>query len=94
MFQPLDGPSVQDTISVTTSQVEAKVGASPLTERKVVTIQPLDGQVRVTFVSGTVATKGLLIRKEQVASFEASESQSIYLITTSGTTTVVVIERA
>ena len=94
MFLPLDGPSEQTSISVSTSEVEAKVGLAPLLGRKVVTIQPLTGRVRVLFKSGILATSGILIYKRQIVSFEASESQSIYLITESGITDVVVVERA
>lgn len=94
MFLPLDGPSLQDSLAISTTEVEAKIGASAFDGRKVVTIQPQDGQVRVTFVSGTPASEGILVFKYQTMSFEASEQQPIYLITETGTTNVVVIERA
>lgn len=94
MLFPLDGPSEQGVLAVSTTEVEAKIGASPFLERKVVTIQPLDGRVRVLFKSGVAATSGLLVFKNQIVSFEASETQPVYLITESGTTNVVVVERA
>ena len=91
---PIDGPAEHTTISVTTTEVEAKAGASALEERKVVTIQPLDGRVRVLFESGVAASDGILVFKYQIVTFEATHQQPIYLRTESGTTEVVVVERA
>lgn len=91
MYLPLDGPSVQDVISVTTSQVELKVGASAYPERKVVTIQPQDGKVYVSFVSGE---DGFLCFKNGIYTFESSDSQLLYIKSVSGTVNVVVAERA
>jgi len=90
----LDGPSAQDLIAVTNVESEAKVGASVLEERKVITIQPQDGDVRVLFVSGLASNHGIEVSKGDIFSFEASASQPVYLITDSGTTNVVLIERA
>ena len=87
---PLDGPSAQDVISVTT-QVEAKVGASALGERKVVTIQPTDGKLYVSFVSGE---DGFLCFKNGIYTFEASEQQPLYIKAFTGTVAVVIAERA
>lgn len=95
MFLPLDGPAAQDLISVgDVSQVEIKVGASALTERKVVTIQPFGGKLRIFFVSGLNTDHGLLLVNKEKATFEASESQTMYMISESGTIDVLVIERA
>jgi hypothetical protein len=95
MFMPLDGPSSQDLITISdSSQTEIKVGASVLSERKVVTIQPFGGDIRVFFVSGLDLDHGLLIKNKEKATFEASDSQDLYMISVSGTIDVVVIERA
>lgn len=91
MIFPLDGPSVQDVISVTTSQQELKIGALAYPERKVVTIQAQDGKVYVSFVSGE---DGFLCFKNGIYTFEASESQILYIKSVSGTVNVVVAERA
>lgn len=89
MLQPLDGPSVQDTIAVTT-EVEAKVGASAFDERKVVTLQP-DGKLYVTFESGQ---PGFTLAKNGIYTFEAASSQPVYISAVSGTVNVIVAERA
>ena len=102
MLQPLDGPSDQGKLSVTDAAVtEVKISASVLSERKVVTLQPTDGKVRVYFGDGsgapllsTVASDGFLVFKNQITSFEAAESQSVYVCAESGTVQVVVAERA
>lgn len=102
MLQPLDGPSKQDSISVTTSTaVEAKVGASALVERKVVTIQPLSGMIKVYFADNnetptpaTVLAKGFEHPKKSIRTYEASETQKIFLVAVTATTNVVIAERA
>lgn len=102
MLQPLDGPSDQTSVSVDTiTVVEAKVGGSPLAERKVVTLQPTDGKIRVYFGDGgaapsaaTVASDGLLQFKNAKESYEASDSQSVYILAETGTVNVIVVERA
>lgn len=102
MLLPLDGPSIQGLLSVDTSTVqEVKVGGSPLSERKVVTLQPKDGRVYVYFGDGvttpnaaTVAASGILIFKNAMISYEASESQHIFMLAVSGTVNVAIIERA
>lgn len=101
MFQPLDGPASHDTISVdTVTVVEAKIGASPLEERKVLTIQPTDklyiywGDGNGAPSAATVAADGITLFKNGVYTFEAGESQSIYMLSVSGTIDVKVVERS
>lgn len=88
---PLDGPSVQTTLSVTTIQVEVKVGTLALAERKVITVQPQDGKIYISFVSGQ---NGMLLMKNGIYSFEASETQAMYIKAVTGTVQVVIAERA
>ena len=91
---PLDGPAEQTVLSVTTTQVEAKVGTTAFSERKVVTLQPLDGKIRVFFKTGLANSSGLLVHKNQIISLEAADTQPIYIAAESGTVNVVVAERA
>ena len=102
MLQPLDGPSKQDAISIDDiTVIEVKIDASPLDERKVITLQP-NGKIRVFFGDGssvpnaaTVLAKGFLHYKNAVRSYEASDSQTVYMIAeTGGATEVIVAERA
>lgn len=101
MFQPLDGPAAHDTISVGTGAVvEAKIGASSLEERKVLTIQPTDklyiywGDGSGIPSVGTVSADGITLFKNGVYTFEASRSQPIYMLSVSGTIDVKVVERS
>lgn len=103
MYQPLDGPSAQSAISVTNSSVvEAKVGSSALAERKALTIQPVGGDLYVYFGDGTgttpsaatVAANGLIIYDGQKDSYEATNSQQVYILSVSGTISAVIVERA
>lgn len=101
MIQPLDGPSAQTTLSVTSSTVqEAKVGGSALTERKVITLQG-DQKFYVYFgdgsstpSAGTVSANGIEIAKSAIATFEASDRQPIFVLAESTTVNLKVAERA
>ena len=102
MLQPLDGPSSQSTLSSvgTATVVEAKVGGSALAERKVVTLQG-DGKFYVYFGDGsttpnaaTVIADGVTVFKDQITSFEASESQPLFVLAVTGTVNIKIIERA
>ena len=103
MLQPLDGPSAQlklasvDTVTV----VEVKAGASPLTERKAVTLQPLGGKIYIYFGDGvstpnaaTVIANGLVHEKTAKETYEAGEQQPMFILAVAGTTDVICVERA
>ena len=102
MLLPLDGPSAQIKITSvgTVTPVEVKVGASALTERKVITMQP-SGNMKVYFTDGitvpsaaTVSANGLDHYKNTKETYEAGEQQVVYVLAASGTIDVVVVERA
>lgn len=102
MLQPVDGPSTQGNVSVdTTTPQELKVGASRLTERKIVTLQPLDGKVWVYFgeegvtpSAANLQDNGFEVAKKEKASFEVGERQPLWVLSQSGTTDVRYAERA
>lgn len=99
---PLDGPATQDTISVNSSTVqEAKVGGSAFEDRKVVTLQPVDGKIYVYFGDGvstpssaTVIADGFIQYKNEKCSYEATHRQAIFILSVSGTVNVKIAERA
>lgn len=101
MLQPLDGPSDQTTLTVTSATVqEAKVGGSPLDERKVITLYP-DQKIYVYWGDGTgtpsavtVAADGIELAKKQLSTIEAASTQSVYILAVSATADVKVVERA
>lgn len=98
----LDGPSKQGIISATTATVtEVKIGATAHIERKIVTLQPLGGTIRVYFAdegvvpsAATVGSDGIKHFKNQLNTYEASDKQKLYIVSESGTFNVVLIERA
>jgi len=101
MFQPLDGPSAQvklTSVGVATP-VEVKVGASALSERSVITMQP-NGNMKVYFSDGTVPSaatvlaNGLDHYKNAKESYEAGEKQRVFVLAATGTIDVVIVERA
>jgi hypothetical protein len=102
VFQPLDGPSLQTTLSVNTSTAQqVKVGSNPMSERKVVTIMPVDGKIYVYFAgdagvpsSATIIAHGFTQFKNALHSYEAADSQLIYILAVSGTVSVKIAERA
>ena len=101
MIFPLDGPSQHTSISVNTTIVQELKGTSILTERKVVTVQPLSGSIYIYFGDGTGSpsaatfiSDGLEQSKKTIHSYEAADSQSIYILAITGTVDVKCIERA
>ena len=101
-FQLLDGPSLQDRVSVTASVVkELNVNASALSSRQVITIQPIDGNIWVYFGDGTnipsaatVSTKGLKHVKMAKESYEVGDKQPLFIVSDTGTVNVTFVERA
>jgi len=91
---PLDGPAVEDEISVTTTPVELKVGASALAERKVITFEAQDGKVRWGFTNGITSSRGYIGWKNQLTTIEASTSQDVWIVAETGTVTVYFTERS
>jgi len=100
MYQPLDGPATQGTLSVgTVTVIEAKVGATAFTERQVLTLQP-DGKLYVYFANdgevptaATVAANGFIHFKSAKESYEAGQFQKVYLLSVAGTINVKIAER-
>ena len=101
MFQPLDGPAAQaKLISVgIVTVVEVKVGASALSERQIITMQP-SGNMKVYFSDGTIPSAATVLAngldhfKSAKETYEAGEKQKVYILATSGTIDVIVVERA
>ena len=104
MLQPLDGPSKQYRITVDTTtlrKIEESIGGGAFDERKVITLQPLTGRIRVYFgdgdttpTAGTVSTDGLLQFNRSKESYEATYTQDVFILAESGTVDVIVTERA
>jgi hypothetical protein len=92
MYQPLDGPAVYGALSVTTTPVELKVGASPVSERKVISFQPTDGVVYYGYDSSVSSTTGTKIFSHQLIIIEASEQLAVYLVSETGTVNVRITE--
>lgn len=76
----IDGPGVQGTISVGTTAVLLQVGASPLEDRKIVSIQPTGNQVYYGYTSAVTTSTGTRIFKDQLLQLEATDSLEVYLI--------------
>jgi len=103
MLLPLDGPSKQYSLTVGTSTVleVLKPTESVLEERKVVTIQPLDQSIYVYFGDGSgtpspavMAADGFFHFKKAKETYEAADSQEIYILSVNGSGSVIIAERA
>lgn len=86
MIQPLDGPAIHSSVSVTDTPQEVKVGASVLDERKVVTLQPLDGIVYYGYSNLVDQNNGTKIFKGQLIHIEASDSLPVWVVAETGET--------
>jgi hypothetical protein len=78
------------SISVGTSAVVARVGASNLANRKMLTISPTNGTIYLGATSGVTTTTGIPIFQNQVISFAFGSGVSPYLIAGSTITTIIV----
>lgn len=79
-----DGPAVYTNISVTTSAAEAKVGGSVLAERKVIGIQPLNGDIYWGYDSSVTASTGHKLYQDVYVEIEASDALAVYLVAATG----------
>jgi hypothetical protein len=101
-FLPLDGPSTQFAISLTSTTVqEVKSGSSALDERKLITLLPTNGKIYIYFGDGSttpsandVQTKGFPHPTNALRSYEASSTQEVYIVADTGTVDVRASERA
>jgi hypothetical protein len=93
-FYPLDGPSVEAELSVGTTPVEIKAGASASEERKVVTFEAQDGRVRWGFTNSITSSKGFVGFKNRLTTVEASATQSVWIVAETGTVKVYIAERS
>jgi hypothetical protein len=89
---PLDGPATYANLSVSTTAVEVKASTSVLSERKIVTIQPLDGEVYFGYDSSVTSSNGTKIFKGQVYPLEAGELLNVFIVADSGTVDVRITE--
>lgn len=92
MFLNLDGPATYGALSVTTSAQEVKVGASALDERKVITIQPLNGDLYMGYDNSVTASTGTKIYQGQVYAMEATEKLLVFIVASTGTVDVRITE--
>ena len=83
MFIPLNGPAVNNNATVGSTAVEAKVGATILEDRKIVTIQPLSDHLYFGYSSGVTSLNGTKIFKGQVYTLEATDQLPIWIISAS-----------
>lgn len=84
MIQPLDGPGIYKNITVTDTPQEVKVDVAVQSERKVVTIQPLGGDVYYGYDDSVDDTNGTKIFNGQWMQIEAGEQLPIWVVASTG----------
>jgi hypothetical protein len=92
MYQPLNGPAAQGSISVGITPVELKVGVTPASDRISITFQPVGGDIYYGYIPGIDTSTGFLVRSESVVFLEAGDTLPIYAVAASGTVNVRVAE--
>lgn len=89
------GNSVEAAITVGTSSVEAKVGASRLTGRKALSVfNNSNSTIYWGYTSGVTTSSGTPIFKDQQIVFAVGDGQSVYLISGSAGNNVRITEGA
>jgi len=101
-LEALDGPSKSFVLSSvgTVTPVEVKAGGSAFSERKVITLQG-EGKFYIYFAddgetpnAATVSSTGMTQYKSAKESYEASGSQSVFVLAVTGTVDIRGVERA
>ena len=85
-FIPLNGPAKNGTMIVTDTASELKVDASVLDDRKIITIQPLDGVVYFGYTNSVTSSNGTKVFKGQYFPLEATGKLPVYLVAETGET--------
>lgn len=70
----------QANLVVGTTAVEVKVGANKLTNRKLVTVLPVDSVLYFGWSIGVTTSTGTPIQKNQLAQFAIDDTATLYLI--------------
>jgi len=81
----LDGPGTTGAITVGTSATEAKVGGSVFEERKVIIIQPLNGDIYWSYDSSVTTNTGHYIPDGTMMYISTGDQLPVYLIAGSNT---------
>lgn len=89
----LNNEGVQGTLSVGTTSIEVKVGASRLEGRKTVTVYNSSNRVVYWgYTSAVTTSSGTPIEKKQLVTFDVGDNLSVYLIAETGTNEVRITE--
>lgn len=85
---------VYGSVSVSTSAVHLKVGASILANRDFIIIQPLDSNIFIGFNNSVTTSNGIEIKKNQTVEIPAGDNIEVWAIAGSGTNDVRIMELA
>ena len=88
------GSLVQGLVAVTSSQIEAKVGASRQSGRQMLRIYNGSNAIVYFGPTGVTTSTGEPIEKKQWVNIPASDTLALFLIAASGTNNVIVSEWA
>jgi len=86
--------AVYGAITVGTTAIEVKVGASPLVNRKMVTLNPQSSGVFLGYDSGVTTATGTELFKDEYISLPIGPDISVYLIATGANNEVRIAELA
>ena len=87
----VDTPNTEATygaLTVTTSAQEVKVGASALTNRKLITIQPKGTGIFFGFSNAVTTANGTELFKDQTLIIPVGQNVSVWVIGTAGSVSV------
>ena len=76
----VDGPAISGAITVGTSVVEAKLGASPLDERKYIALQPIGGDIYWSYNSGVTVSTGHRLYDGVLVYVQTGTALPVYLV--------------
>ena len=92
MLQPLDGPAVSTKKTISSSE-EVKVESVTYDYRKTISVQPLNGDIYLSYTSPATSSNAFLrVYKRQFMELERGHKLPVYMVPVSGTVDVLVGE--
>lgn len=79
-FDHVNSEAAYSNLSVGTSAVEVKVGASPLSRRKLIIMQPKDNGIYWGYSNAVTISNGIQTYKDQIISLEIGPDISVWVI--------------
>lgn len=84
-YNEINGPAENAALAVTTTAVVLRAGGSNLENRKVISMQPIDGDVYYGFSNSVTSSTGIKVFQGEKFFLECADTLDIYIVADTGT---------